>query len=375
MVAEGPIGTGPVEEGFRVTPGRFGHEPIAIVEGGGCVVTIAHRGATLLRWLHSDGVLETDLSDGYVNAAELIEQNGVRNGVLAPFPNRIALGRYEFAGSSYDLLPGQPDEERLIYHGFLRQLSTNLTDVQTGQHSAALTFACDAIRPGVFAGYPFALDIQVVYEISASSIDLTVHVHNVGDDDAPYAAGWHPYFRLGTGRINELELTIPAQSVIRTTADLIPLSGAEAHGLPEIDAPDFREARPIGEAVLDTCYSELVADDDGISCTVLSNPRTGQSLEIFQENGHVHVFTGDTLGRDQRRSIALEPVEVITNSFNRTELAEQLTLAPDSHRFFRCGARYKTALAELGGGRLHGDGVRHAGQHGQAETSSTSAST
>jgi aldose 1-epimerase len=63
----------------------------------------------------------------------------------------------------------------------------------------------------------------------------------------------------------------------------------------------------------------------------------------------MHVFTGDTLERDQRRSIALEPVEVITNSFNRAELVEHITLAPDSHRSFRCGARYRAALAEPGG--------------------------
>jgi aldose 1-epimerase len=348
MEAGGPVGADKVK-GFKVTPGRFGHEPVAIVEGDGCVVTIAHRGATLLRWLHSTGTLETDLSDGYIDAAELVGQNGVRNGVLAPFPNRIALGRYEFAGSSYDLLPGQPDEDRLIYHGFLRELPTSLISVETGQHGAELAFACDGMRPGAFAGYPFALDIRVVYEITASSIDLTVQVHNVGQSAAPCATGWHPYFRLGTKSIDELQLTIPAQSVIRTTADLIPLSGAEAHGLPEIDAPDFRLARPIGEAVLDTCYSDLVADDDGISRTLLSNPRTGQSLEIWQESGHMHVFTGDTLGRDQRRSIALEPVEVITNSFNRAELVEHVTLAPDSHRFFRCGVRYRTVLAEPSG--------------------------
>jgi aldose 1-epimerase len=346
MEAGGPVGTGGVE-GFKVTPARLGREPVAIVEGDGCVVTIAHRGATLLRWLRSTGVVDTDLSDGYVDAGELIEQNGVRNGILAPFPNRIALGRYEF-GSSYDLLPGQPDNDRLIYHGFLRELPTNLTNVQTGQDSAELTFACDGIRPGVFAGYPFALDIRVVYEITASSIDLAVHVHNVGQQAAPYAAGWHPYFRLGTEVIDELELTVPARSVIRTNADLIPLAGAEAYGLPGTDGPDFREARPIGEAVLDTCYSDLVPDDDGISRTVLSNPRTGQTLEIWQESGHMHVFTGDTLGRDQRRSIALEPVEVITNSFNRLELVEHITLAPDSHRSFRCGVRYTAALVEPG---------------------------
>jgi aldose 1-epimerase len=339
MQGGGPAGADKTD-GFRVTQARLGQEPVSIIEGDGCAVTIAHRGATLLRWLHGTGTLETDLTDGYGTGDELIEQNGVRNGVLAPFPNRIALGRYEFGGLSYDLLPGRPDEDRLVYHGFLRELPTSLTNVQIHQHSAELTFACNGIRPGAFPGYPFALDIRVIYEITANSIDLAVQAHNVGQSTAPYSAGWHPYFRLGFESIDELELKIPAQSVIRTTADLIPLPGAEAHGVPGIDAPDFREARSIGEAVLDTCYSGLVPGDDGISRTSLSNPRTGQSLEIFQESGHLHVFTGDTLGRDQRRSIALEPVEVITNSFNRPELVERITLAPGSHRSFRCGVRH-----------------------------------
>jgi aldose 1-epimerase len=347
MEGGGPAGTDKVD-GFKVIQGEFGHEPVSIVEGHGSVVTIAHRGATLLRWLHSTSTAEIDLTDGYATVDELIEQNGVRNGILAPFPNRIALGRYEFAGESYDLLPGRPDDDRLVYHGFLRELPTRLTDVRTHQHGAQLTFTCDGIRPGAFPGYPFALDIRVVYEITAASIELAVQVHNVGPRAAPYAAGWHPYFRLGSGSIDELELKIPAQSVVRTTPDLIPLPGVEAHGLPGIDVPDFRQARPIAEAVLDACYSGLVAGDDGISRTLLSNRRTGQSLEIFQESGHMHVFTGDTLARDQRRSIALEPVEVLTNSFNRAELVEQITLAPDSYRFFRCGVRHRAAPTEAG---------------------------
>lgn len=57
----------------------------------------------------------------------------------------------------------------------------------------------------------------------------------------------------------------------------------------------------------------------------------------------MHVFTGDTLARDRRRSIALEPVETPTNAFNQAELADAITLQPGETRSFRFGVRFKAA--------------------------------
>jgi aldose 1-epimerase len=54
----------------------------------------------------------------------------------------------------------------------------------------------------------------------------------------------------------------------------------------------------------------------------------------------MHVFTGDTLARDRRRSIALEPVEVVTNAFNRAECVAALRLDPGDTRTFRFGVRF-----------------------------------
>lgn len=57
----------------------------------------------------------------------------------------------------------------------------------------------------------------------------------------------------------------------------------------------------------------------------------------------MHVFTGDTLARDRRHSIALEPVETPTNAFNHQELADAITLQPGETRGFRFGVRFKAA--------------------------------
>jgi aldose 1-epimerase len=51
----------------------------------------------------------------------------------------------------------------------------------------------------------------------------------------------------------------------------------------------------------------------------------------------VHVFTGDTLARDRRRSVAIEPVEVPTNAFNDPSQADAIRLEPGRSRTFSFG--------------------------------------
>ena len=60
-------------------------------------------------------------------------------------------------------------------------------------------------------------------------------------------------------------------------------------------------------------------------------------ITVFQERGLMHVFTGDTLGRRPRNALALEPIEVLTNAFNRPECRDAITLAPGAERSFRFG--------------------------------------
>ena len=51
----------------------------------------------------------------------------------------------------------------------------------------------------------------------------------------------------------------------------------------------------------------------------------------------MHSFTADTVARDVRRAVALEPMECMADAFNRPEWAEAITLAPGATRHFRCG--------------------------------------
>lgn len=330
---------------WSVEPSLWQGEQVLAVHGrfqGGTVsATVALHGATLLSWqIWRAGEL-LELTDGYRDSAELYEQSGVRNGVLAPFPNRIADGRYRLDGREYDLLPGV-DGDRVTYHGFARVLPFKFESAETTDAGARIVLRTNDIRPGRFDGYPFALDVAVVYVFDDEQVTLEITATNVGDKTAPYAAGWHPYFQLrnGIAGIDELELHIPADTLIRTDDALIPLSGPGCRtDLDDAPDMDFRTARPVGNRVIDACYAGLRAGPGGRTETVLRDPKSGDELRVWQERGFVHVFTGDTLPRDQRKSIAIEPVEAMTDSYNREEYASTLAIAPGATRRFRCGAR------------------------------------
>lgn len=332
---------------FAVRHGRFGRHPSVILEDGAgqARATLCSVGATLLRWVaggSTAGAAAIELVDGYASPAELASQAGVRNGIMAPFANRIAAGRYRFDGEAHDLMPGADERERLIYHGFVRELELPVIAEQADDHAAGVTFACRTIRPGVFAGYPFAIDLRIGYRLSADGLALSIEATNVGDRPAPFSCGWHPYFRLGSPSIDSLELTVAAGRAIATDERLIPLAG-QPPGLPP--ALDFRRPRRVGPQLIDACLAELEADADGIARSRLRNPANGWALEVWQAEGLTHLYTGDTLARGRRAAIAIEPVSAMTDAFNRPEQADALRLAPGATRHFRCGATLQRPAA------------------------------
>lgn len=332
---------------FGIRHGRFGSHPSVILEDGASQAraTLCSVGATLLRWVASGGTAGAaaiDLVDGYASPAELASQAGVRNGIMAPFANRIAAGRYRFDGETHDLMPGADERQRLIYHGFVRQLELPVVAEHADDQGAGVSFACRAIRPGVFAGYPFAIDLRISYRLAADGLALSIEATNVGDRPAPFSCGWHPYFRLGSPSIDSLELTVAAGRAIATDDRLIPLAG-QPPGLPP--ALDFRQPRQLGPQVIDACLAEPAVDADGIARSRLRNPANGWALDVWQVGGLTHLFTGDTLARDRRAAIAIEPVSAMTDAYNRPELADAIRLAPGATRYFHCGASLQRPAA------------------------------
>ena len=153
---------------FAVEEARFGGlEALRMVSASsGTSAVVALRGATLLSWEPAVGGTPKPLLDGYVDADELVAQAGVHSGVMTPFSNRVRNGRYTFEGEEHDLLPGVPEPDRVSYHGFLRLVDCDVVSAETTDADVRLRLATSAIRPGAFAGYPFAIDLEVCYVLS-----------------------------------------------------------------------------------------------------------------------------------------------------------------------------------------------------------------
>jgi aldose 1-epimerase len=321
---------------YTVARSMLEGQPIAVLEDdGGRRVRVAFHGAALIGFEVARGGRPFDIAAGYHDAAAIITRPGSRFGVMVPFAGRIADARYRFDGGDYDLQPGAAAAKRESRHGFVRDTDFAVTELAADARSARVTLSTST---GRVPGYPFAIDVSVSFALEASGLALSVRMRNTSDEPAPCFFGWHPYFRVSDGRVDEWELEIPAQTLIRTGDDLIALSGDAAYvPLDNAREVDFRRQRAIEGSVLDHEYTDLVAGTDGRFRTRLTDPRSGFGITVWQERGVMHAFTGDTLKVDARRSIALEPMECMANAFNRPEWAEALRLDPGVERVFRCG--------------------------------------
>lgn len=304
----------------------------------GMAVRIARRGATLLDFLLPVQGRLRDVADGYADAGELEALEGSRFAIMVPFANRVADARYTFAGQEHDLQPGV-DEDRGIMHGFVRAAEFDLVSQDVDDTGACVRLGCRALRPGVHPGYPFALDLEVAFTLHARGLDLAVTMHNAGAQPAPCFFGWHPYLRLREDGVDACELHLPARQAIMVDRDLIPLPGAAAFR-PLDDCPelDFRHPRRIGQSVLDNGFADRVADPDGRFRTHLRDPDSGLALSMWQDAGVTQVYTADTLhGAAVRRSVAIEPMQAMTDAFHRPDCADAITLAAGADRHFHCG--------------------------------------
>lgn len=316
---------------FTVEPALVAGIPSIIISGQGVTCSIALRGATLLSWIsHGDEVI-----DGYLDADELEDQDGVRSGVLVPFAGRVRDARYEFGRIIHDLLPDETD--RTVFHGFVREVDFELESVTHLTGAVRVQFV--ARTNGIdHPGYPFPLRTQAEYEIREDGVTLDLAVTNLGKTDAPVTLGWHPYFTVpSASSVNELRLVLPASSTLPTDADLLPLHEPRIVAIAG-SALDIREPTIIGSAALDACFTDLHRTGSRFE-TLVSGPG-GEQLTVWQTSGEIYVYTGDRLDRDARRCLAIQPISHVPDAFNDSTLHTEIALSGGLTRTFTCGFDY-----------------------------------
>lgn len=286
----------PSGDQFRISAGGY---DAVVTESGAALRSLTHAGRPLL-----DGFAEDEMS------------SGGRGQLLVPWPNRVRDGRYSFGGRDLQLPLTEPERHHAS-HGLARWVAW--TPEEHAGASVSLQY-----RLMAQTGYPWTLDLHVLYDLSADGLTVTQTATNLSPTAAPYASGAHPYLSVGAGPVDTWELTLPAATRSVTDDLLIPVGREAVEGT----AYDFRVARPLRDTALNTGFTDLERDDRGVATATLRDPASGRAVSLWVDEHHrwLLAYTADERPTTARRSLALEPMTANADALRTGE--DLLTLAP-----------------------------------------------
>jgi aldose 1-epimerase len=212
-----------------------------------------------------------------------------RGQVLAPWPNRLEDGTYEFAGMKLQLPIAEPSTFTAM-HGLVRFASWRAVD----RSEDAVTLEHE-LHPQ--PGYPFSLVVRVTYRLTERGLEVETVAENAGHGAAPFGIAFHPYF---AGRVDELEVTLPARTRLEVNERKLPI-GRAANDLPRT----FR----VGARQIDAAFTDFDEAVVGVG---------DHALWFDDAFRYVQLFTGDH-PQVGRAGLAVEPMTCPANAFRTGE--------------------------------------------------------
>jgi galactose mutarotase-like enzyme len=203
--------------------------------------------------------------------------------ILAPYANRIrgraVEGRREIetvVGGRPIRLPRNwggkaPGAETYAMHGLI--LAAPATFEQPSRDRVI-----GRLPPEAFAGWPGRIALDFEWRLAEGGLRLQLQARNLGDQPAPFGAGWHPYLRLPGGDRRSAQLRAPATlrcevngyDEVLPTGRLLPVAGT---------AYDFSGARPLKDLYLDDCFTGLPRNGGALTAEIY-DPVAGLGLRV-----------------------------------------------------------------------------------------------
>lgn len=225
--------------------------------------------------------------------------------VLAPWPNRLANGMYEYGGTVHQLAVSEPSHMTAL-HGLVTHVRWESAGVSDDGTSVELTHT---IVPT--SGYPWPVRIVAGYALTDAGLRATITATNGGDTTAPYGAGVHPWLDLGGATLDECTLRVDANRHVTTDNRLLP-TGTE----PVSNGFDLREPKSLAGRAYDDAWTDLVRDPDGLSWLVFGRP-DGTTIAMWADAAARawQVCTGDDVESIGRTAVAAEPMTCVADAF------------------------------------------------------------
>lgn len=226
--------------------------------------------------------------------------------VLAPWPNRIADGRYIFQGELLQLALTEPDRRNAL-HGLVIFSPWTIEPVDPA--AVRLTH-----RLWPHPGYPFLLDLEVTYRLGPAGLTYSLTATNAGDAPAPYGGSFHPYLIAGAGDVDDWTVRSPAASYL--TVDPKRLLPREV--VPCADGFDYRQATSLSGIEVDHAFTGITFDESGSAELTLTDA-AGEGVRMRWDDRCRWLqlcIPGPHRPRLHRKALAVEPMSCPPDAFN-----------------------------------------------------------
>ncbi|SEM93573.1 aldose 1-epimerase family protein [Cryobacterium luteum] len=239
---------------------------------------------------------------------ELVQPPMAAGIVLVPWPNRIRDGQWTQNGVTRQLALTEPGKHNAS-HGLLRFAPYRVVFRTSDTVTLAAT-----IFPQ--SGYPFHLETEVTYALTAAGLDVTHRVRNVGAEPAPVAVGAHPFLKIGDVPTSDLVLRVDAATHIDVDDRLNPIGESPVDGT----RFDLRAGVKVGDLDLDDGFGGVgpagehtLTAPDG-RCLTLWGDETMRYVQVFTP--HIFPLTQSAAEPVKGLAIAIEPMTAPANAFN-----------------------------------------------------------
>ena len=276
--------------------------------------TLTHGDATAVINLVGSALVGLRFGNHVVIPEVNLEPKTYAGSLLAPWPNRIAQGRYEFEGNQYQL--EIRDGLGNAMHGLVDEATAEIVETRAG-------FLKLATKVDASVGYPWNLLVEATLELSAEELVISYFVTNVGSGNAPVGIGTHPYFPFS----DDTTIAVNADTASVHGSDMLPISQtpAAAIGLGSGNPVLVRDLK------LDTQFTSVT--------NPVATLKTGDhTLDIWHDNAPwLMIYTTNKFpwADGPGNAIAIEPQTCPADAFNTGE--DLRVLASGESTFMRFG--------------------------------------
>lgn len=280
-----------VKETMAVTEHNISFGPYSAI--------VTARGGALRELRHED----RDLIISFGPEGEIPDYRGM---ICAPWPNRIADGRYSHNGKNYEAPINEPDRLTAL-HGLVLDKTWEVQDLG----GSFIRLGC-TLDSGT--AYPGDLDVSVTYELREDGLHCLVRAANRGRAEAPYGVCPHPYLVAGPAPLDEWTLQLPAAAFLSVTPDrLLPVETMSVEG----HEFDFRKERVLGATEIDHAFTAIErAVGRAASVRVFDPSGSGVELEWDEQWPWLQIHTADKPQAPSRLGLAVEPMTCPPDAFN-----------------------------------------------------------